>query len=68
MFQAYFGPPAPIPGRLAARCHPICLDLREVRRRMGERENGRREILMRDPDGYLVALAEEIGERFLGAG
>ena len=46
--SSVFLAPAPI---LAARCFPIRLGLREVRRRVGDRESGRHEILVRDPDG-----------------
>jgi hypothetical protein len=35
---------------------------------VGDRENGQREIFVQDPDGYLVMLAEEIGERFPNPG
>jgi catechol 2,3-dioxygenase-like lactoylglutathione lyase family enzyme len=63
MFQAYFETLAPFLAALAARCYPTYLGPREVWRRVGDRESGQREIFVQDPDGYLVMLAEEIGER-----
>jgi catechol 2,3-dioxygenase-like lactoylglutathione lyase family enzyme len=38
---------------------------REVWRRTGDRESGQREIFVLDPDGYLIMMAERIGERSL---
>ncbi len=35
----------------------------EVWRRFGDREGGKREILVQDPDAYLVMLAQNLGER-----
>jgi len=40
---------------------------REVWRRWGDREGGKREIVVQDPDGYLVMLAQDLGERPLAA-
>ena len=51
-----------------ARCGwPLHHPLRTVWRRTGDREGGQREIFMQDPDGYLVMIAENIGERPLEA-
>lgn len=36
---------------------------REVWRRYGDREGGKKEIFVQDPDGYLVMFAEDLGER-----
>ena len=36
---------------------------REVWRRYGDIEGGRREIFVLDPDGYLVMLARDLGTR-----
>ncbi len=52
---------------LAAADWPIHTGPREVWRRHGDREGGRREVVVQDPDGYLVMLTEVIGERSLGA-
>jgi catechol 2,3-dioxygenase-like lactoylglutathione lyase family enzyme len=38
---------------------------REVWRRWGDREGGKKEILVQDPDGYLAMFAQDIGERAL---
>lgn len=36
---------------------------REVWRNWGDREGGAREIFVQDPDGYLLMIAQHIGER-----
>ena len=42
---------------------PIHTPMREVWRRYGDREGGRREFCVQDPDGYLVMIGEQIGVR-----
>ena len=42
---------------------PVYAGPREVWRRLGDREGGQREFFVLDPDGYLVMIAENIGER-----
>jgi hypothetical protein len=37
--------------------------LRDVWRRIGDRIGGQREIFLQDPDGYLVMVAQDLGER-----
>jgi hypothetical protein len=32
----------------------------------GDREAGQREVFVQDPDGYLVMIAHDLGERPLG--
>jgi len=49
--------------RLAEAEWPLHAGPREVWRRYGDREGGRREIFVQDPDGYLIMLAEDLGER-----
>ncbi len=39
------------------------VDLREKWRDWGDRLGGQREFLVQDPDGYLVMVAQRIGER-----
>ena len=41
--------------------------LREKWRDWGDREGGQREFLVQDPDGYLVMVAQRLGERPLPA-
>jgi catechol 2,3-dioxygenase-like lactoylglutathione lyase family enzyme len=62
MFQIYLEQIEPIVTRLSARGWPIYLGPREVWRRTGDRQSGQKEIFVQDPDGYLVMLAESIGE------
>jgi catechol 2,3-dioxygenase-like lactoylglutathione lyase family enzyme len=42
---------------------PIHSPLREIWRRHGDREGGQREFFLQDPDGYLIMVAQKIGER-----
>ena len=39
------------------------VDLREKWRDWGDRLGGQREFLLQDPDGYLIMVAQRIGER-----
>lgn len=54
---------AKINHRLTQAGHPLYSELKTVWRRMGDREGGRQEIAVLDPDGYLMMIAEDIGER-----
>ena len=45
---------------------PLYVALRERWRDWGDREGGQREFLVQDPDGYLVMVAQHIGERPTG--
>ena len=42
---------------------PFYVETRERWRHWGDRMGGQREFLVQDPDGYLVMVAERIGER-----
>lgn len=66
MFQVYVDGLQDIAAKLSDARHPIVAGPREVWRRWGDREGGKREIVVQDPDGYLVMLAEDLGERPLG--
>lgn len=46
---------------------PVHAGPREIWRRYGDREGGKREIFVQDPDGYLIMIAEDLGERALRA-
>jgi catechol 2,3-dioxygenase-like lactoylglutathione lyase family enzyme len=43
--------------------HPFYVPLREKWRDWGDRLGGQREFLVQDPDGYLVMVAQRLGER-----
>jgi len=45
---------------------PVHTGPREVWRRHGDREGGAREVFVQDPDGYLVMIAQTLGNRPLG--
>ncbi len=66
MFQIYVDRLEDISAALARASHPLFAGPREVWRRWGDREGGKPEIVVQDPDGYLVMLAEDLGERPLG--
>jgi catechol 2,3-dioxygenase-like lactoylglutathione lyase family enzyme len=63
MFQIYFRDIGAILAKLAAQKWPIYLGPREVWRATGDRESGQREVFVQDPDGYLLMLAQNLGER-----
>ena len=63
MFQIYFEEIGSILTNLAAQNWPIYLGPREVWRKTGDRESGQQEVFVQDPDGYLLMLAQSIGER-----
>ena len=65
MFQIYFRDVGSILANLAAQNWPIYLGPRQVWRKTGDRESGQREVFVQDPDGYLLMLAQSIGERVL---
>ena len=63
MFQIYLRDIGPVQANLGAQNWAIYLGPREVWRRTGDRESGQREVFVQDPDGYLLMLAQKIGER-----
>jgi len=63
MFQIAVDGIKPIQERLNAAGWQLHAGPREVWRRTGDRQSGSREIFVQDPDGYLVMLAEDLGER-----
>jgi len=63
MFQLYFKSIEPALAAVTARAWPIYHELREVWRRAGDQETGQREFFLQDPDGYLIMVAENLGER-----
>jgi catechol 2,3-dioxygenase-like lactoylglutathione lyase family enzyme len=63
MFQVYVDDIDAVSAALAAAGTELYAGPREVWRRHGDREGGQREIFVQDPDGYLVMIAQNIGER-----
>ena len=63
MFQVHISSIDPIIDRSKELRLPIYAGPREVWRRYGDRKGGRREVMVLDPNGYLVMLAEDLGER-----
>jgi catechol 2,3-dioxygenase-like lactoylglutathione lyase family enzyme len=53
----------PILSRLAGARWPLFMACEEKWYRAGEGELGQRQFLVQDPDGYLVRLAEDLGQR-----
>jgi len=66
MFQIYLDRLEPVLQALEMRNWPIYLGPREVWRQVGDDEHGQREVFVQDPDGYLLMLAENLGNRPLG--
>ena len=68
MFQIYVPSIEPVERSLEAAGWPLYAGPREVWREVGDREAGQREIFVLDPDGYLIMVAHELGERQLSKG
>jgi catechol 2,3-dioxygenase-like lactoylglutathione lyase family enzyme len=66
--QVFVMDAAAVAARVAAQSWPFYIPLREKWRDWGDRMGGQREFLVQDPDGYLVMVAERIGERPLDLG
>ncbi|MDP6874318.1 MAG: VOC family protein [Alphaproteobacteria bacterium] len=63
MFQLEVDDLSIVVAALAARGWPIHTPLREVWRQAGDRQDGQLEIFVQDPDGYLLMLNQDLGER-----
>jgi hypothetical protein len=63
MFQVYVANIDPVQQSLAAGGWPLHAGPRDVWREVGDRKSGQREIFVLDPDGYLVMVAHNLGER-----
>jgi catechol 2,3-dioxygenase-like lactoylglutathione lyase family enzyme len=63
MLQIHVDAIGPVLSSLSSAGWPLHAGPREVWRRLGDREGGQREIFVQDPDGYLVMIAQKIGER-----
>ncbi|CAN1549016.1 hypothetical protein MCELHM10_02095 [Paracoccaceae bacterium] len=68
VIQIYVADATAVAARVTAAGWPFYVPLREKWRDWGDRLGGQREFLVQDPDGYLVMVAERIGERPLPAG
>ena len=66
IIQVFVADVAAVHARFAAANHAFYVDLREKLRDWRDRLDGQREFLVQDPDGYLVMVAQRIGERPLG--
>ncbi|MCD2174770.1 VOC family protein [Rhizobium sp. C4] len=63
MFQIHVEATEPVQKALEALGIPLHEGPREVWRQWGDREGGNREIFVLDPNGYLIMMTEELGER-----
>ena len=61
--QIYVADAAALAAQVAACGVPFYVDLREKWRDWGDRMGGQSEFLVQDPDGYLIMVAQRIGER-----
>jgi catechol 2,3-dioxygenase-like lactoylglutathione lyase family enzyme len=63
VLQVYVADVEVIAAKVAATGIPFYVALREKWRDWGDRLGGQREFLVQDPDGYLVMVAQRLGER-----
>jgi catechol 2,3-dioxygenase-like lactoylglutathione lyase family enzyme len=63
MIQIYFADIAPVLSALEARRWPVYLGLKGVWRETADCESGQKEAFVQDPDGYLLMVAQHIGQR-----
>ena len=63
LLQVYVDDVATVARTLADAGWPLHAPLRDVWRQWGDREGGQRELWVQDPDGYLIMVAQHIGER-----
>lgn len=66
MFQIAVDDLTPSEAALSAAGWPIHTARRDAWRSVGDHEAGQREIFVQDPDGYLLMLNQDLGERHLG--
>lgn len=63
MLQIFVSDLSPILESVTAHKWPLLREPEEVWRRWGDRMGGKREIRLCDPDGHLILVGEDIGER-----
>jgi len=63
MFQIYLSDVTPLMKTLEAADWPLYEPLREVWYRAGNVETGLRQVLVQDPDGFLLMLGQKLGQR-----
>ena len=63
MFQVQVASIEPVQRSLEVAGWPLYAGPREVWREVGDRQAGQREIFVQDPDGYLIMVAHDLGER-----
>ena len=68
MFQIYVENTDSILSALRAINCPLYEEPRESWYRVGDRENGLRQFLVQDPDGYLILFGQSLGTRPICSG
>jgi catechol 2,3-dioxygenase-like lactoylglutathione lyase family enzyme len=63
MLQVYVANVEAVEHSLRAADWPLYAGPRDVWRDVGDRKAGQREIFVQDPDGYLIMVAHDLGER-----
>ena len=63
VIQIYVKDAAAMAAAITAANIPFYVALRDKWRDWGDRMGGQREFLVQDPDGYLIMIAQRIGER-----
>ncbi|MGI3901905.1 MAG: bleomycin resistance protein [Janthinobacterium lividum] len=64
--QVTVGDVAPILARLAAAGWPLFMPVEDTWYRVAAEETGQRQLIVADPDGYLLRLAQNLGYRAVG--
>jgi catechol 2,3-dioxygenase-like lactoylglutathione lyase family enzyme len=65
VLQIYVASTEPLQRSLGAAGWPLYAGPRNVWHEVGDRKAGQREIFVQDPDGYLIMIAHDLGERAL---
>ncbi len=63
IIQVYVSDATALARDMQAAGHPFYVPLRDKWRDWGDRLGGQREFLVQDPDGYLIMVAQRLGER-----
>ncbi len=63
VLQLFVDSLSPVLAKIEKHSHAVLQEPQEVWRRWGDRMGGKREIRIKDPDGHVILVAEDIGER-----
>ena len=63
VLQLFVDSLSPVLAKIEKHSYAVLQEPEEVWRRWGDRMGGKREIRIKDPDGHVILVAEDIGER-----